>query len=167
MSGNRRPRAEEGRDLAPADRHAVPLGLNRDGLAVECYEASPPDNCGAGSRLLVWRLTSRPVIERARGHQLVDRCRARLHLFGGRREADASYHPTADEPPLPGRRSMPGQHVTRSRMAPPPGNRSRQRIDSCAYATPDPIHPASRLSTDPLAPPWSADHDEHANRRQG
>jgi len=82
--------------------------------------------------------------------QLVDRFRASLHRPGGRREADAS-RPTADQPPLPGRRPIPGQHVAHSRMAPPPGSRSRDRIHSRSYAVPDPIHPASRLSTDPPA----------------
>ena len=57
--------------------------------------------------------------------------------------------PAADEPPLPGRRPVAGQHVTQRRMAPPPGSRSRHRIDSCAHATPDPIHVASRLSRTP------------------
>jgi hypothetical protein len=61
---------------------------------------------------------------------------ARLHLLGGRREADASPHPTADEPPLPGRRPMPGQHVTRSRMAQPPGNRSRLHIRGAGSDSP-------------------------------
>ena len=84
--------------------------------------------------------------------QLVDRCRTRPHLRSGRRTADALDRPAADEPPLPGRRPVPGQHVTHGRMAPPPGSRGRYRIDCCAYATPDPGHPASRLRTDPPAP---------------
>src|ERR1039457_1825023 len=92
---------------------------------------STPSGSGPGSHFVI-----------ASAEQLVDRFRAFLHLLGGRREAGAS-HPTADEPPLPGRRPIPGQHVTHSRMAPPPGSRSRDRIDSCSYATPDPIHPAS------------------------
>ena len=77
-------------------------------------------------------------------NKLIDRCRACLHLPGRRRETGASA-PMADEPPLPGRRPMAGQRMTDSRMAPPPGSRGRYRIDSCAYATPDPVHHASRL----------------------
>ena len=73
---------------------------------------------------------------------------------------------TADEPPLLGRRPIPSQHVTHSRMAPPPGSRSRHRIDSCAHATPDPIHPASGLSTEPTCTLWSADRGEDANQRR-
>src|SRR5580704_17914862 len=83
---------------------------------------------------------------------MVDRCRTRLHLLGGRLGVGALDHPMADEPPLPGRRPVSGQHVTQGRMAPPPGSRSRYRIDCGAYATPDPGHPASRSRTDPLAP---------------
>lgn len=94
--------------------------------------------------------------------KLVDRCRACLHLPGRRREASA---PLADEPPLPGRRPLAGQRMTDSRMAPPPGSPGRHRIDSHAYATPDPVHHASRLRRTRL-PPWSADHGEDANRRQ-
>jgi hypothetical protein len=86
------------------------------------------------------------------GKQLVDRCRTRLHLLGGRRGAGALDHPMADEPPLPGRRPVSGQHVTQGRMAPPPGSRGRYRIECCACATPDPGHPASRLRTDPRTP---------------
>ncbi len=86
----------------------------------------------------------------ASARQLVDRFRAGLHLPGGRREAGAS-RPTADQPPLPGCRPVPGQRAAQSRMTPPPGSRSRDRIDSWSYATPDPIHPASRLSADPPA----------------
>ena len=86
-----------------------------------------------------------------------------LHLPSGRREASAS-HPMSGQPPLPGRRPIPGQRVTHSRMAPPPGHRSRHWIDSCAYATPDPVHPASRLSAD--THPWSARYDKDANRRR-
>jgi hypothetical protein len=81
--------------------------------------------------------------------QLVDRCRTGLHLLGGRRAASALNHPTADEPPLPRRRPVPGQHVTPGRMAPPPGSRGRYRVDCCAHATSNPGHPASPQETDP------------------
>lgn len=83
--------------------------------------------------------------------QFVDRCRARLHLLGRRREAGSAL-PVADEPPLPGRRPMPGQDVTHSRMAPPTGSRGQHRIDGRSYPAPDLSHPASRLSVDLLPP---------------
>jgi hypothetical protein len=76
--------------------------------------------------------------------QLVDRCRACLHLLSGWREARA-WGPMADEPSLLGRRPVAGQRVAYGRVAPPSGRCGRYRIDSCVYATPDPVHHASRL----------------------
>lgn len=94
--------------------------------------------------------------------QIVDRSRPRLHLLYsllGRRRVAAALslmadvrRPIAEEPPLPGRRPMTGQDVAQGRVAPPPGSRSRHRIDRCAYATPDPIHPASCLARIRLHP---------------
>jgi len=89
--------------------------------------------------------------------KLAGRRRPCLHLPGRRREAWAS-DPMADEPPLPGRRPMTGQHLTDSRMAPPPGSSGRYRINGCAYATPDPVHHACRLrrTARPHSPPSTA-----------
>ena len=70
----------------------------------------------------------------------------------------------ADQPPLACRRSITGQHVAQSRMAPPPGGRSRHRIDCCAYETPHPVHPGLPLDHEPVCTPWSATHDRDLNR---
>ena len=83
---------------------------------------------------------------------LARRLPPRFHLLDRRRGPGAWDHSEADEPTLPGRRPMPGQHVTHGRMAPPPGHRSRHRIDSRADATLDPIHRTSRSSSDPPPP---------------
>jgi hypothetical protein len=130
----------------------------KDGqLAPSIFHSEPPSSAAvrylvsvSGVMRLVLLNFSHSVVVSVK--QLVDRCRTRPHLRSGRRTADALDHPAADEPPLPGRRPVPGQHVTHGRMAPPPGSRSRYRIDCCAYATPDPGHPALRLRTDPPAP---------------
>jgi hypothetical protein len=112
--------------------------------------------CRASSRLPVRQLTCRPG---RRGHQLVECSLAHLHLRGGRHEAgisqptaDPGPHLRLDELPVLGPRPMPGQQMTHSRVAPPPGNRSRYRIESCADAAPDAVHPASRQSIGPSHP---------------
>jgi hypothetical protein len=81
--------------------------------------------------------------------QLVDRSPARLHLLGGRRNDGAcrprahDRRPTAHWPSLPGRRAVAGQPVTQGRVAPPPAERGRHRINRRTYATPDSSHPGA------------------------
>jgi hypothetical protein len=67
---------------------------------------------------------------------------ARPLRSAGRPRAD-DWRPAFYEPSLPGRGPIAGQQVTQSRVAPPPGSRSRHRIDRCAYLMPEPIHPVS------------------------
>jgi hypothetical protein len=74
--------------------------------------------------------------------QIVDSSPACLHLLSGRPPGRAS-RALADEPSLPARRPMAGQHMPQGRVAPPPGSRGRHRIDHRACATPDPVHLAS------------------------
>jgi hypothetical protein len=126
----------------------------------------PRDRLGGEPEVSAWRdppgSGSPCVIVPA--EQFVGRCRARLPLLGGRRETGSTL-PMADEAPLPGSRPMPGQHVTHSRMAPPPGSCGRHLIDGGSCPAPDLIHPASRLSVD-LLPPSSAGHGENTNHRR-
>jgi hypothetical protein len=127
-------------------QHAGQPALRRDNSTCNCVHPLGSSGCRA-SRLPARRLSCRPG---QRGHQLVDCSLAHLHLRAGRHEAGISQpmagpagpHLCLDEPPVAGRRPMPGQQMTRSRVA-PPSNRSQHRIDSCSDAAPDAVHPAS------------------------
>ena len=124
----------------PAPRAARPPARPAPHPRNQRHHQAHPDTTArqAGRRQQIKTRYAVPSSTPSRSHfvivsakKLAGRCRACLHLPGRRREAGASG-PMADKPPLPGRRPIAGQHMTDSRMAPPPGSCGRCRIDSSA-----------------------------------